>query len=93
MEYTKIGVPLFDGHNYSFWGRRMKTYIQAQEFDFWQEIVDGYTTPTTIPTDIHGKKLSEKNSKTTNAILNGLYHSIYVKFMHCDFAKDIWEKL
>jgi hypothetical protein len=50
-------------------------------------------TPTTPPTNIYGKNLSEKNSKANNVILNGLVNSIYVKVMHCDFAKDVWDKL
>jgi hypothetical protein len=28
-----------------------------------------------------------------NVILSGLDSSIYVKVMHCDFAKDIWDKI
>jgi len=33
MEYTKIRVKWFDGHNYAFRRRKMKTYIQEQGFD------------------------------------------------------------
>jgi hypothetical protein len=93
MEYANIGVPQFDGKNYAFWRRRMKTYTQAQGFDVWQVVVDGYTTPTPPPTYRDRNKLSENNLKATNAILNDLYHSVYVKFMHHDSSKDIWEKL
>jgi hypothetical protein len=39
----------------------MKTYIQAQGFDIWKEIVYRYTTATTNPTDRDGKKLNENN--------------------------------
>jgi hypothetical protein len=42
----KNGIPQFNGHKYAFWSIRMKTYIQAQGFEIWQSIVDGYTTPT-----------------------------------------------
>jgi hypothetical protein len=28
-----------------------------------------------------------------NVILNGLVNSVYVKVMHCDSAKEIWDKL
>jgi hypothetical protein len=62
-------------------------------FDVWQAVVDGYTTPTTPPTDKDGKKLSENNSRAKNVILNGLVDTVYVKVMHCDSAKDIWDKL
>jgi hypothetical protein len=57
MEYAKIGAPVFDGQNYTFWNKRMKTFLQAQGFDVWKSVVDGYTTPTTPPTDRDGKKL------------------------------------
>jgi len=71
----------------------MKTYIQSHGFDVWQAIVDGYIAPTTPPTNRDGKKLSEKNLKVTNVIFNGLYHLVYVKFMHYDTTKDIWDKI
>ena len=47
----KNGIPQFDGHKYAFWSIRMKTYIQAQGFQVWQSIVDGYTTLAVPPTD------------------------------------------
>jgi hypothetical protein len=93
MEYTKIGAPRFDGQNYTFWNKRMKTFLQAQGFDVWKSIVDGYTTPATPPTDRDGKKLSENNSKDKGTILRSLVDSIFVKVMHCDSAKDLWDKL
>jgi hypothetical protein len=67
----------------------MKTFLQAQGFDVWKSTVDGYTTPTTPPTDIYGKKLSEKNSKAKGTILRSSVDSVFVKFMHCDSAKDL----
>jgi hypothetical protein len=93
MEYAKIGAPRFDGHNYAFWNKRMKTFLQAQGFDVWKSVVDGYTTPTTPPTDKDGKKLSENNSKAKGTILSSLDDSIFVKVMHCNTAKDLWDKL
>jgi hypothetical protein len=47
----KNGIPHFNGQNYALWSIRMKTYIQAQGFEIWQSIVDGYTTPTFPPTN------------------------------------------
>jgi hypothetical protein len=41
----------------------MKTYIQAQGFQVWQSIVDGYTEPTVPPTNDKEVKLGENNSK------------------------------
>jgi hypothetical protein len=47
------------------------------------------TTPNTPPTDNDGMKLEENNLNDTNSILGGLVRSVYVKFMHCNSAKDI----
>jgi hypothetical protein len=60
MEYVKVGLPQFNGQNYAFWSRRMKTYMLAHGFDVWKVVVDGYTTPTTTPTDKERKKISER---------------------------------
>jgi hypothetical protein len=38
-------------------------------------------------------KLSQNNSKDTNALLNGLGESIFTKVAHCKYAKEIWDKL
>jgi hypothetical protein len=31
----KNEIPQFDGKNYAFWRKRMKTYVQEQIFDVW----------------------------------------------------------
>jgi hypothetical protein len=46
----------------------------------------------TPPIDNDGNKLNQNNSRAKNAILNGLVDSVYVKVMHCDSAKEIWDK-
>jgi hypothetical protein len=82
MESTnsyKNGIPQFDGHKYAFWSIKMKTYIQAQGFQVWQSIVDGYTAPTVPPTNEKAVKLGENNSKAINALLNGLSDTILLK--------------
>jgi hypothetical protein len=89
----KDGIPQFDGQKYAFWSIRMKTYIQAQGFEIWQSIVDGYTTPTVPPTNDKAVKLGQNNSKATNALLNGLSETIFTKVAHCKSAKEIWDKL
>jgi hypothetical protein len=96
MESTnsyKNGIPNFDGHKYAFWSIRMKTYIQAQGFEIWQSIVDGYTVPTIPPTNDKEGKLGQNNFKSTNALFNGLSETIFTKFAHCKSAKEIWDKL
>ena len=86
-DFTKLGLPLFDGQNYVFWSIRMKLFLQSQGVDVWQAVLNEYKTPSTIPTDVAGKKLYESNSKAMYAILGGLAGSKFVKVMHCDSAK------
>jgi hypothetical protein len=71
----------------------MKTYVQAQGFEVWKLVVNGYKETIIPPTNENGRKLSLNNSKAKNAILNGLVDSLYVKVMHCISAKEIWDKL
>ena len=71
-EFTKHGLPLFDGHNYAFWSIRMKFFLQTQGVDVWQAVLNEYSAPTTIPTNVVGKKIYESNSKAMYAILGGL---------------------
>jgi hypothetical protein len=65
MESTnsyKNRIPHVDGQKYVFWSIRMKTYIQAQGFEIWQSIVDGYTIPVIPPTNDKVVKLGQNNS-------------------------------
>ena len=71
----------------------MRTNIQAQGFQVWQSIVDGYTAPIVPPTNDKEVKLSENNSKAKNALLNGLSDTVFTKVAHCKSTKDIWDKL
>ena len=71
----------------------MKAYIQAQRFQFWQSIVDGYIAPVVPPTNDKALKLGQNNSKEKNALLNGLSETIFTKVAHCKSAKEIWDKL
>jgi hypothetical protein len=71
----------------------MKTYIQAEGFEIWQSIVDGYTTPLVLPTNDKAVKLGQNNSKSKSSLLNGLSEMIFTKDAHCKSAKEIWDKL
>jgi hypothetical protein len=96
MESTnsyKNGIPQFDGQKYVFLSIRMKEYIQAQRFQVWKSIVNGYTTPAVPPTNDKVMKLDENNSKAINALLNGLSDMVFTKVAHCKSAKEIWDKL
>ncbi|XP_059076871.1 uncharacterized protein LOC131876101 [Cryptomeria japonica] len=85
--------PVFDGTNYAFWNIKMKAYLNALSYDVWQSVVDGYTPPSTPPTDAVGKRKSENNAKVEHALLCSLADSEFTKVMHCKSAKEIWNKL
>jgi hypothetical protein len=38
-------------------------------------------------------KLNDNNSKSKNALLNGLSDTIFTKVAHCKYAKYIWDKI
>jgi hypothetical protein len=80
-------APLFNGEGYALWKIRMKKLMLALGFDIWKSVEDGYTAPTTPPTDVAGKKICNENSRAVNGILGGLTNSTCVKVMHCKLAK------
>ena len=91
---SKIGTPLFDGLNYAFWSIRMKVYLQSQGTDIWKMIENTYNMPsTTSTTTVIDKKIFEDNSKAMNALLSGLTETVFVKAMHYETTKEIWDKL
>ena len=90
---TKTTTLVFNGLNYALWNVRMKVYLQSQGVDVWKEVVNIYNVPTTPPIDQASKKLYEDNTKSMNAILSDLAETIFVKVMHCETVKEIWEKL
>ena len=71
----------------------MKLFLQTQGVDVWKVVLNEYSAPTAIPIDVVGKKIYESNSKAMYAILGGLVGSKFVKFMHCESAKELWDKL
>ena len=68
-------------------------FLQTQGVDVWKAVLNEYSAPTTIPTDVVGKKIYESNSKLMYAILGGLEGSEFVKVMDCESAKELWDKL
>ena len=71
----------------------MRVYLKAQGVDVWKAVVNIYNVPATPPTDQASKKLYEDNSKAMSAILSGLAETVSVKVMHCETAKEIWDKI
>jgi hypothetical protein len=71
----------------------MKTYVQEKGFEVWKSFVDGYKEPKIPQSNDTGRKLNLNNSKSKNALLNGLIDSLYGKVMHCSSITEIWDKL
>ena len=71
----------------------MRVFLQAQGAEVWKVVVSKYIVPANPPTYNQGKKSYEDNSKAMNAILSGLTETIFVKVMHCETTKEIWDKL
>jgi hypothetical protein len=84
--------PLFDGTNFSFWKIRMRTYLMALGADVWDVVETGYTKPVVLANKDDKLEFSF-NAKGMNAILNGLAEAEFVKVMHLDTAKAMWDKL
>lgn len=93
-EYSKLGLPLFDGTNYAFLSIRMKLFLQSQRLDVWMVVENGYTILDTTPiVGTTERRLMECNAKSMYAIQGGLIGSKFVKVMHCTSVKEIWEKI
>ena len=86
-------VPIFDGSDYAFWEVMMKTYLLAINVDFWASIVNVYKVPNTLPIDPDEKRKYETDMKAKFAILNNLSKDVFVKVMHCNSSKEVWDKL
>jgi hypothetical protein len=84
--------PLFDGTNFSFWKIRMRTYLMALGADVWDVVETGYTKPVVLASKDNKLEFSF-NAKGMNAILNGLVEAEFVKVMHLETAKAMWDKL
>jgi hypothetical protein len=92
-EGTSTSKPsLFDGTSFSFWKIRMRTYLMTLGVDVWDVVETGYTKPVVLASKDDKLEFSF-NAKGMNAILNGLAEAEFVKVMHLDTAKAMWDKL
>ena len=88
-KHNKSGTPLFDGSYYAFWSKRMRCFLEAQGIEQWKIVENGYKVTKTPLTDADELTKYNTNSKAKNHILNALDKSIFVKVMHCTYAKKI----
>ena len=85
-------VPLFDGTNFSFWKVRMRTYIMSLGANVWDVVDTGYVKPVVLASRDDKLEFSF-NAKEMNAILSGLAEAKFVKVIHLESTKEIWDKL
>jgi hypothetical protein len=85
-------APLFNGTNFAFWKVRMRTYIMALGADVWDVVETGYVKPVVLASKDDKLEFSF-NAKAMNAILSGLAEAEFVKVMHLESAKEMWDKL
>jgi CO dehydrogenase nickel-insertion accessory protein CooC1 len=84
--------PLFDGTNFAFWKVRMRTYLMALGANVWDVVETGYTKPIVLASKDDKLNFSF-NAKRMNAILNRFVEAEFVKVMHLETAKAMWDKL
>jgi hypothetical protein len=84
--------PLFDGTNFVFWKVRMRTYLMALGANVRDVVESGYIKPVVLASK-DDKLEFIINAKGMNTILNGLAEAEFVKVMHLQTAKEMWDKL
>ncbi|KAL4387364.1 hypothetical protein GQ457_09G019720 [Hibiscus cannabinus] len=86
--------PLFEGEAYFQWSNVMKYFIQAQDFEVWDIIEDGFMeAPKKKKKRSSNDTKAKLNSKAMHTLLCGLNDEVSKKVCTCKSAKDIWEKL
>ena len=85
-------VPLFDGTNFSFWKVRMRTYIMSLGDDVWDVVENSYVNLVVLASRDDKLEFSF-NEKEMNTILIGLAKDEFVKVMHLESVKEMWDKL
>ena len=94
VEYSKLGLPLFDGINYAFWSIQMKLFSHWQRLDVWLVVENGNIVPDTTPiTSIMEMTVMECNAMDMYVIQGGLIGLKSIKVMWCTSPKGIWDKI
>jgi hypothetical protein len=95
MDYSKNGVPMFNGHNgfkYEMWSIRMKVFLQEKGHYIWLLVVTGYDSSKREKTA--SKKELKKNKKIAmDFIWEGLPNSVREKVGQCSSTKELWDNL
>jgi hypothetical protein len=70
----------------------MRTHLMSLGADVWDVIETRYVKPVVLASK-DDKMEFIFNEKAMNSILSGLDEAEFFKFMHCDSAKVMWDKL
>ncbi|KAH0720707.1 hypothetical protein KY284_005737 [Solanum tuberosum] len=97
--------PLFNGQYCSWWKAMMETFIQAEDYELWNIIIDGPEYPTKKDAennDVQKEKseyeeadfkILEKNAKAKFILICGLGPDEYRRISSCITSKQIWDTL
>ena len=85
-------VPMFGGTQFSFQKVTMRTYLMSLGADVWDVVDIGYVNPVVLASKYVKLEFSF-NAKAMNAILSGLAEDEFVKVMHLESAKEMWDKI
>jgi hypothetical protein len=83
-------APLFNGTKFSLWKVRMGTYIMDLGADVWDVVEIGYVKPVVLASKDDKLEFSF-NAKAMNVILSGLAEEEFVKVMHLESDKEMWD--
>ena len=95
MDYSKNGVPMFNGHNgfkYEMWSISTEVFLQEQGHYIWLLVVTGYDSSKRAKTTAK-KELKKNNKITMDFIQEGLPNLIREKVGKCSSTKELWDKL
>jgi hypothetical protein len=70
----------------------MRTYLMTLGIDVWDVVEIGYTKSVVLASKDDKLEFSF-NDKGMNVVLNGLVEAKFVKVMHLETAKAMWDKL
>ena len=70
----------------------MRVYLQPLGYGVWNAVIFDYITPKRVRTTSH-KESKKNNSRSIEAILDGLSQPIKDKIRQCISAKELWVKL
>jgi hypothetical protein len=71
---------------------RMRTHLMSLGADVWDVVETGYVKPIVLASKDDKMKFIF-NKKAMNVILGGLVEADFVKVMHYDSTKIMWDKM